>query len=188
MDVLRYAYDQTCAEKILGSATACVISVQEQKIESETVLVLRSANLGDSGFVVVREGRIVCQSEPQQRGFNYPYQLGTHSRDYPEHADRYDFVLHENDTIVVATDGLFDNLFPQDILDHIEQHESADCDSSRSAAAQPLAERLARAAFRKSQSKEESPFSQEARKARKYYIGGKPDDITVVVCKVLPAN
>lgn len=37
---------------------------------------LYAANLGDSGFMVVRGGNIIFQSPQQQHGFNYPYQLG----------------------------------------------------------------------------------------------------------------
>ena len=36
---------------------------------------LHSANLGDSGFLVIRQGSVVHQSSEQQHYFNTPYQL-----------------------------------------------------------------------------------------------------------------
>lgn len=37
--------------------------------------VIHAVNLGDSGFIVVREGSTIFQSPSQQHDFNYPYQL-----------------------------------------------------------------------------------------------------------------
>jgi protein phosphatase PTC7 len=42
---------------------------------------LRVANIGDSGFVVVRDSAIVARSKPMVRGFNFPYQIGTDGDD-----------------------------------------------------------------------------------------------------------
>jgi protein phosphatase PTC7 len=39
------------------------------------------ANVGDSGFTLVRNGDVVAKSEPMQREFNFPYQIGTDSDD-----------------------------------------------------------------------------------------------------------
>jgi len=36
---------------------------------------LHSANLGDSGFLVIRQGSVVHQSSEMQHYFNTPYQL-----------------------------------------------------------------------------------------------------------------
>ena len=37
------------------------------------------ANIGDSGFTLVRDGNVVAKSTPMQREFNFPYQIGTDS-------------------------------------------------------------------------------------------------------------
>ena len=42
---------------------------------------LRVANIGDSGFVVVRDSAVVARSEPMVRRFNFPYQIGTEGDD-----------------------------------------------------------------------------------------------------------
>ena len=41
--------------------------------------VVRCANLGDSGFRLVRDGRILLRSPQQEHTFGCPYQLGHHA-------------------------------------------------------------------------------------------------------------
>jgi len=50
---------------------------------------LHTANLGDSGFMVVRRGQVVHRSTEQQHFFNTPFQLSVP----PE--DRREEVLHD---------------------------------------------------------------------------------------------
>lgn len=101
LDILQYAYQSTLAQKEVpaGSATACMLTFDASKG------VLRSANLGDSGFLVLRPGSsgsttssinaaakdlgadtdesgggagvhvVHHQSKPQTHGFNTPLQL-----------------------------------------------------------------------------------------------------------------
>lgn len=54
---------------ISGSSTACVVFLNR---ENST---LYTANIGDSGFMVVRRGRVVRRSEEQQHYFNTPFQV-----------------------------------------------------------------------------------------------------------------
>ena len=51
-----------------GSSTACILA-----LEGAT---LHAANLGDSGFMVVRRNKVMFKSRSQQHQFNYPFQLG----------------------------------------------------------------------------------------------------------------
>lgn len=97
LDILQFAYQSTQQEKDVpaGSATACFLTFDSSKG------ILRSANLGDSGFLVLRPGSstvvvgksekkggamneegdriglhvIHHQSKPQTHGFNTPLQL-----------------------------------------------------------------------------------------------------------------
>ena len=64
LDVLQYAYDNT---DVPGSSTACVMVLAGRT--------LMARNLGDSGFVVLRNWRPVLESEAQLHGFNFPFQL-----------------------------------------------------------------------------------------------------------------
>lgn len=54
---------------IIGSSTACVMILDRNES------IMRAANIGDSGYMVVRGGRIVHRSHEQQHYFNTPYQL-----------------------------------------------------------------------------------------------------------------
>ena len=60
----------SCA--VQGSSTACVLA-----LEGDT---LHAANLGDSGFMVVRRNKVHYKSRSQQHQFNFPYQLGRGGR------------------------------------------------------------------------------------------------------------
>ena len=56
----------------LGSSTACIVALHKEKS------ILHTANLGDSGFVVIRNNTIVHRSQEQQHYFNSPFQLAIH--------------------------------------------------------------------------------------------------------------
>jgi protein phosphatase PTC7 len=63
--ILKAAHQRTT---VRGSSTACILALEGDH--------LHSANLGDSGFLIVRNGEVVFQSPQQQHHFNFPYQLG----------------------------------------------------------------------------------------------------------------
>lgn len=102
---------------VLGSSTACVVILNR---ENST---LYTANIGDSGFMVVRHGRVIHKSEEQQHYFNTPFQLSLPPPGYqqnvlsdqPDSAITNNFPVEDGDVILIATDGVFDNL-PQNIL------------------------------------------------------------------------
>lgn len=102
---------------ILGSSTACVVVLNRENSR------LYTANIGDSGFMVVRRGRVVHKSEEQQHYFNTPFQLSLPPPGYqadvlsdqPDSAMTDNFPVEDGDVILVATDGVFDNL-PQNLL------------------------------------------------------------------------
>jgi protein phosphatase PTC7 len=86
-----YREMQEAKRRVVGSSTACVVML------SHSDLKLYTANIGDSGFVVVRNGRVVLRSQEQQHFFNTPFQLSLPPTelasdvlaDRPEAADRY---------------------------------------------------------------------------------------------------
>ena len=97
---------------LIGSSTACILVFNQLNSS------MYAANLGDSGFVVVRNNEIVHRSVEQQHYFNCPFQLAILPgeqenllmQDKPESANLSEFKLKEGDLIVLATDGLWDNL------------------------------------------------------------------------------
>lgn len=57
---------------LTGSSTACMVALHKEKS------ILHTANLGDSGFVVIRRNAIVHRSQEQQHYFNSPFQIAIH--------------------------------------------------------------------------------------------------------------
>ncbi|KAJ1652568.1 Protein phosphatase 2C 7 [Dispira simplex] len=94
---------------------------------------LTMAQLGDSTYSIVRQRHTTFYtSEEQVHGFNFPFQLSAYSPsqkawaektlDRPEKAIMQDFNLQPDDLVVVGTDGVFDNIYPQDVLDTVRDH------------------------------------------------------------------
>ena len=77
--------------------------------------------------------------------------------------------------MILASDGMFDNLEKYHILDCCDSSEKID----------KICECLGSKAHSLSRDKTyNSPFAQHARAAGKFYKGGKEDDITVVTGRV----
>jgi len=72
-----------------GSSTACVVVLNRETCKVFT------ANIGDSGFVIVRHGEVVHQSEEQQHYFNTPFQLSLPPPGQSGHvlSDRYALIF-----------------------------------------------------------------------------------------------
>lgn len=75
--------------------------------------------VGDSGYCILRPASkdrdysVFFESNAQQRGFNFPYQLGWGKNgDQPAVAVELTHQVMNEDIIVMGTDGLFDNLSP----------------------------------------------------------------------------
>lgn len=141
--------------------------------------------LGDSQILVLRKGKIVYFSEPQEHMFNVPYQVGSQN-DSLEDSERYSIDIQSGDTVIIGTDGLFNNIYPTHIADIVKQYP-AETDAEL---LQDLANFLCDYAWNRSQDPNYwSPFVQ-----RKYEAGlitrdesnsgGKPDDIAVVVGRI----
>lgn len=78
---------------------------------------LRIANIGDCGVIAIRGSDVIFRTSEQQHSFNFPFQLGTGSKDQPADAMSFHVKVKEGDIVIVASDGLFDNLFDDEILD-----------------------------------------------------------------------
>lgn len=185
-DLLAKSYYELLEHKkpILGSSTACVMILDR----SESVM--RAANIGDSGYMVVRGGRVVHRSHEQQHYFNTPYQLSLpppgHDRnvlsDRPESAETSEFSVECGDVILVATDGVFDNV-PEPVL--VGEMRRAQDFAGNTERLQAVANSIAWMARNLSfDGCYLSPFAKSARQNGIDAIGGKPDDITVLLAIV----
>lgn len=131
VDALRVA---SGANRAIGSSTACVVGLNQAQ--------LTGVNLGDSGFIVVRNGDIAFRTTEQQHYFNCPFQIGTDSMDTVDVGKRVDVTVQPGDWIVMGTDGLWDNVFIADVAAIVDAHHQkvfagrGDTQATRGGAAQ----------------------------------------------------
>jgi len=170
-------------QQIIGSSTACLMML------SHVDLKLYTANIGDSGFLVVRQGEVVHRSQEQQHYFNTPFQLSLPPTellsevlaDRPESADQYEFSVEDGDVILVATDGIFDNVPDRMLVEEMDKVWQCKDEIRLQQCANSIA-LMARKLSR--DPKFLSPFSVNALAAGLEAEGGKPDDITVLLATV----
>ena len=156
------------ATRVQGSSTALVLLLRKST--------LHGANLGDSGFMILRAGKIFFKSEPQQHAFNFPFQCGSGPSDPPTAAQLYAMPVQAGDVIVCGTDGLWDNLHDVEVAALVRSELAAG--NGPAGAAQRVA---AAAHVRGADPRADTPFSRGAMAARVPFRGGKMDDCTVVV-------
>ncbi|PNW81687.1 hypothetical protein CHLRE_06g256300v5 [Chlamydomonas reinhardtii] len=169
-EILERAYSQTT---VRGSSTACVAVLNGDS--------LGVSNLGDSGLLILRAGKVAFHTPQQQHGFNFPYQIGSADSmsDSPSSAQRFEVAVQPGDLLVLGTDGLWDNCFDEEVASVLKY-----CGEQKMEVAK-MAQVLAHyARHRASDSKFASPFAYAAFQAGYAYMGGKMDDITVVICQV----
>ncbi|KAJ6678579.1 PROTEIN PHOSPHATASE 2C [Salix viminalis] len=158
--------------KARGSSTACIIALKSEG--------LHAINLGDSGFMVVRDGCTIFESPVQQHGFNFTYQLESgNGGDLPSSGQVFTIPVAPGDVIIAGTDGLFDNLYNNEVTAVVVH--AIRTGLGPEATAQKIA---ALARQRALDTNRQTPFSTAAQDAGYRYYGGKLDDITVVVSYV----
>ncbi|KAH3887278.1 protein phosphatase PTC7 homolog [Dreissena polymorpha] len=182
-DLIHRGYQELLATKLplIGGSTACVVALH--KAEN----MLYTANLGDSGFLLIRDGNVVHRSEEQQHYFNTPFQLtvappekeGLVLSDSIASAHKSSYKVQEGDVLLMGTDGLFDNMHEDMIVDYITKYKNHK-DSSK-VAASTIAEKAHSLSFDPDYL---SPFALSAIDSGIQLRGGKPDDITVIVATV----
>ncbi|CAE6490895.1 unnamed protein product [Rhizoctonia solani] len=173
-EILHVAYERTVATfratGTAGSSTALVAVLRDGE--------LSVAHLGDCMLAVVRDGKFVVRSEDMQHSFNFPYQLGPHSSTTPRaDAQLIKSKVVPGDIVILASDGLGDNLWDEEVLSEVERFQ---LESSPQALGEALAKRAKKAA----QGTKDVPFGVRGRAAGVQFVGGKTDDISVVVAIV----
>jgi protein phosphatase PTC7 len=159
-------------KRATGASTALVGSISEDGV-------LRVLNVGDCTAVVVRDDKVVARTREINHFYECPYQLSTISPDTPRDGTKLNLPLKPGDVIIAGSDGVFDNLDEQTLVDEVKK-------SSKKASV--LAKRVSDLSRRVSQNpKAVTPFSKLAlQKRNPDYpdgIGGKVDDVCcVAVC------
>lgn len=214
--LMQNGYEAVCHDSTIkaGGSTAVVGILTPDGI-------LEVANLGDSGVIHLRLNAVHGSSEAQIHAFNTPYQLsvippsalarmaafgGTQLSDLPRDAEVTRHALRHGDVLVFASDGLWDNLFNQDILRIVSgamtttgawrktdegTRAAPDLTSLTDHANGPdptiqahIATEITAAAKAASvNTKLNGPFAHEVKKyfPQETWTGGKVDDITVIV-------
>ncbi|KAG8855394.1 hypothetical protein FRB96_007050 [Tulasnella sp. 330] len=119
IDILQSAYDRCLVESqesnVLGSSTALLAIL----VDSE----LQIAHLGDCAVCLIRDGEMAFRSEEMQHSFNYPYQLGPKSASTPaKDAKRFTVEVQPDDILILASDGMGDNLWDEDVVDEVGRY------------------------------------------------------------------
>jgi len=178
LQIMQEAYDQLLKTNCEGSCTCCIVKLYNENNKT----ILKYANLGDSGFRVIRGNKLLFRSKEQCKMFNFPYQLGSNGRGYadtPDQSDEGEINLENGDIIIMGTDGLFDNVFDDDLVSRcIEQKENT---NDKKKIVSTCVMELCKYAQNISISRTaETPFGFNAARAALNWPGGKEDDITVV--------
>ncbi|KAJ3936848.1 MAG: phosphatase 2C-like domain-containing protein [Lentinula lateritia] len=180
--VLRERYVQA------GSSTACLLT-----LNSSSGL-LRSANLGDSGYSIIRSSNVIYKEKVQTHFFNCPKQLtklpANPGRkfarvciDSPKEANTHSINLRDGDLVVAYTDGFSDNVFPSEMLSICSL--AGRKDATEDEQVQSMADNLILYARQCMMDRRRiSPFEREAAREGMFFRGGKIDDVTVVVALV----
>jgi protein phosphatase PTC7 len=212
--ILSAAYNAVVAEGIVGSST-CLIASLDNELEQLTF-----SNIGDAGVVILRhidsdvagymrekstprhlrdsDLRIAFISQQQLRSFNLPYQLGhtnvngaSSTFETPRDAVNTSFPVMPGDIVILATDGLYDNMELEEMCSIAQAWETkwfggplGGLTSRNDAATNDLAEQLANRARELSlDDTRDSPFALLAKENDIMWGGGMPDDVTVCVLR-----
>lgn len=133
---------------------------------------IRAITLGDTGFLVLRHGKIIFRSKRESVLYDtLPFTIKDPR--FLSRAIQTELSLLDDDLIIVGSDGLFDNLFFEDIEDIVHKSEKTQ-----------IAQNLATSALATGYSKRKiTPFSERVNaETDQIWRGGKPDDVAVVVC------
>lgn len=174
-----------------GGATVCLAALSGRQ--------LNILNLGDSGLILLRfdkKFKIAFQTTPKYHKNNVPYQLtrkftlkqtnlikdfkvNLENTDTVEDADEFLITTVPGDLVIMGTDGLWDNLHSQEICKIVEQYKTLPI--SKIAAILAKVAKIRTAGLNKSFN-----FFNKQTVNENECVGGKLDDITVIVAQVKP--
>ncbi|CAH7667989.1 phosphatase 2C-like domain-containing protein [Phakopsora pachyrhizi] len=197
--VISRAYDKMVSDPFVrGGASTALLA----RLDTFTST-LDWSNLGDSSLWIFKGSdlRQSFQTIPQTHYFNCPYQLtklptsrnpnlNQHFQsinlDLPTLADSGSCSLDDGDLILVCTDGLADNLWPEEVTNLIRGISTKNTCRSDLEFVHDLAHRISSYARMASfQTRRVTPFEIEARRNSIDDLGGgKVDDITLIVSLV----
>ena len=233
-EVMAQAYERVKADNIIGSSTACVAmfdglrhQLHFSNLGDSGIIVLRHIDSTVAGTLkrdkTTPRGerhsdlRIAFVSQQQLRSFNHPYQLGWTGEEvvgeltsFKSAAQSCTTSIHirRGDIVIMATDGLFDNVELEDIAsialeweeksgfilggDIATREKRWEAGSSMTKESAEHVSDLAAALVQRAREnsldqKTDSPFAILAKENDVMWSGGMPDDCTVIALHVVGA-
>jgi protein phosphatase PTC7 len=232
-EVMAQAYERVKSQNIIGSTTACVAlfdGVRHQlhfsNLGDSGIIVLRHIDSDVAGALKrdritprwerKSDLKIAFVSQQQLRSFNHPFQLGWTGQDIPE-GEKSSFKtprdsctssihLRRGDLVIMATDGLFDNVDVDDICnialeweqkygflragDVVARERRWQMGNSLTLLSSESISDLAEALLQKARensldSTVDSPFAVLAKENDIMWSGGMPDDCTITVLHIV---
>ncbi|KAH3671432.1 hypothetical protein WICMUC_004612 [Wickerhamomyces mucosus] len=162
-------------ENLKGSSTLLIAMI----IDAD----LKILNIGDSKIFIIRNKEIVYSNQEQYISKLCPEQIGTNNfSKFPSTIVKIDtFKLKEEDLILIASDGLTDNLYPDEILEFLNSNLN-DQKNNLQKVINKLLYKTKSIAF---DSYCVTPYVEKINELNKEFItGGKLDDISVSLSKV----
>jgi len=158
-----------------GASTAVMASIGDDDI-------MRALCLGDSVLMVIRNGSVFSKTKESTHYFDCPYQLSEDSPDRPRDGTILTTKLLVGDTIVTGSDGVFDNLEPDDIIRIVTDEKMK---SKPALIAQKIVAESRRVSL---DTEAPTPYAKQAKRNRyESYasgLGGKVDDISCIVVNI----
>ncbi len=113
LEIMEYSYKKIINNNEIecGSTTCCILSIHNN--------VIISANIGDSGYIIIRDNKVVFTSNIHRDGNTSTKQLAVIPKRFskldciknnPDESIIDTFTVENNDIIIMATDGLWDNI------------------------------------------------------------------------------
>ena len=82
-DILNMSHELAQMKLAYGSSTVCLLSLEFY--DATEFSLLSSANVGDSGYMLIRDKKVIFKTQSQSHRYNAPYQLGCTPPELIEH-------------------------------------------------------------------------------------------------------
>ncbi|KAE8710784.1 Detected protein of unknown function [Hibiscus syriacus] len=157
---------QLMNNSLLATPLRLIHTVSHESLNVFSYVDAACCNIGDSGFMVIRQGAAI---QITNSAILFQFSISV-----------IKVAVEAGDIIIAGTDGLFDNLYESQIS------EIAVTGIEQSLHPGDVAWQVAQQAYNISMDKKAvTPFTQDSKMAGKWRIGGKRDDITVIVSCIL---
>mmetsp|Transcript_2327 Transcript_2327/g.3303 ORF Transcript_2327/g.3303 Transcript_2327/m.3303 type:complete len:440 (+) Transcript_2327:34-1353(+) len=191
LETLQEAYDQMPLG-LIGSTTACLATIAAGEIHT--------AVLGDSSYLILRNGSVIHKGSVLEHGFNHPYQLSdklliAYTRlsdktlvnpEWPKDSLLKSHPVEEGDILLLVTDGILDNLWDHDIETATKNWMNSESSGNLTSLAKGLTELAMKIAV---EPRVPTPFQAKASQTNGWMLPtGKTDDIAVIACRVANSN